>query len=177
MSKTKWTVDAAHSSLDFSVKHMMVSKTKGTFHDLEATIEADPDDLTTANIEFVVDVASVDTRNGGRDKHLRSGDFFDVEKHPKMTFKATRIEKTDGNEYKVTGNLTVCGVTNTETFTVTSEGQGIDPWGNEVAGFSGNGKINREDYGLTYNAVLETGGVVVGNEIKISLEIEAQKAA
>ncbi|MFC4619371.1 YceI family protein [Camelliibacillus cellulosilyticus] len=177
MTKTHWTVDASHSSLDFSVKHMMVSKTKGTFHDFDATIEADPNDLTTANIEFAVDVASVDTRNEGRDHHLRSGDFFDVEKHPKMTFKSTNIERNGDNEYKVTGDLTICGVTNSETFFVTSEGQGIDPFGNVVAGFSGKGKINRGDYGLTYNAVLETGGVIVGDEIKISIEIEAQKAA
>lgn len=176
MTKTKWTVDTAHSSLDFSVKHMMVSKTKGTFHNFESTIEADPDDLTTANIEFVIDVASVDTRNEGRDNHLRSEDFFDVEQHPKMTFKATNIERTGEDEYKVTGDLTICGITNSETFSVTSEGQRKDPWGNEVAGFSGEGKINRSDYGLTYNAVLETGGVVVGDEVKISIEIEAQKA-
>lgn len=176
MTKTKWTVDAAHSSLDFSVKHMMVSKTKGTFHDLEATIEADPDDLTTANIEFVVDVASVDTRNEGRDDHLRSGDFFDVEQHPKMTFKATNIEKTGDDEYEVTGDLKICGITNSEKFSITSEGQGKDPWGNEVAGFSGKGKIKRGNYGLTYNAALETGGVVVGDEIKILIEIEAQKS-
>ncbi|MGN8647417.1 YceI family protein [Gracilibacillus sp. HCP3S3_G5_1] len=176
MTKTKWTVDAAHSSLDFSVKHMMVSKTKGTFHDFEAKIETDPDDLTTANIEFVVDMASVDTRNEGRDNHLRSADFFNVEQYPKMTFKATNIEKTGDGEYDVTGDLTLCGTINSETFSVTSEGQGIDPWGNEVAGFSGKGKINRRDYGLTYNTVLETGGVVVGDEIKISIEIEAKKA-
>lgn len=177
MNNTKWTVDSSHSSLDFSVKHMMVSKTKGTFHNFEATIEANPDDLTTANIEFVVDMTSVDTRNERRDNHLRSEDFFNTEQHPKMTFKATHIERTSNDEYKVTGNLTICGMTNTETFSVTSEGQGIDPWGNEVAGFSGEGKIDRGNYGLTYNAVLETGGVVVGDEIKISVEIEAQKAA
>ncbi|MGP4039117.1 YceI family protein [Gracilibacillus sp. D59] len=177
MANTKWMVDVAHSSLDFSVKHMMISKTKGTFHDFEATIEADPDDLTTANIEFIVDVASVDTRNEGRDNHLRSADFFDVEQHPKMTFKATNIERTSDDEYDVTGDLTICGITNSEMFSVTSEGQGKDPWGNEVAGFSGEGKINRGVYGLTYNAVLETGGVVVGDEIKISIEIEVQKAA
>lgn len=170
-------VDMAHSSLDFSVKHMMVSKIKGTFHDFEATIEADPDDLTTANIEFVVDMASVDTRNKGRDKHLLSEDFFNVNKHQKMTFKATNIEKTGNREYEVTGNLTICGHTNSETFSVTSEGQGKDPFGNEVAGFSGEGKINRGDYGLTYNAALETGGVVVGNEINIFIEIEAHKTA
>lgn len=176
MTKTNWKVDPAHSSLDFTVKHMMVSKVKGSFEDFEATIEADPDDLTTADIEFSVDVTSVDTRIKGRDDHLRSGDFFDAENHPKMTFKATNIVKTGDGEYDVTGDLTIRGTTKSETFSVTSEGQGKDPWGNEVAGFSGEGKINRGNYGLTYNTALETGGVLVGDEIKISIEIEASKA-
>lgn len=176
MAKTKWMADTAHSSINFSVRHMMV-KAKGSFNDFEGLIEADPNDLTTANIEFIVDMASVDTQNEGRDQHLRSGDFFDVEQHPKMTFKATHIESKGDGEYDMTGDLTIRGTTNTEIFTVSFAGQGKDPWGNEIAGFSGEGKINREDYGLTYNAKLETGGFLVGDEIKISIEVEAQKAA
>lgn len=176
MVKTKWVADTAHSSIDFSVRHMMV-KAKGGFNDFEGIIETDLEDLTTANIEFNVDMASVDTQNEGRDQHLRSGDFFDVEQHPKMTFKATDVEDKGDGEYNVTGDLTIRGTTNKETFNVSYEGHGKDPWGNEVAGFSGEGKINRADYGLTYNAKLETGGFLVGDEIKISIEVEAQKAA
>lgn len=175
MTNSKWKVDPTHSSLDFSVKHMMVSKTKGTFHEFEASVEADPNDLTTANIEFNVDLSSVDTRNKDRDNHLLSADFFDVEQFPKMAFQSTDIVKKDEGEYDVKGNLTLHGTTQPETFVVSFEGQGKDPWGNEVAGFSGEGKIKRSDYGLTYNAALETGGVLVGDEVRISIQIEASK--
>lgn len=176
MAKSKWNLDAAHSSVDFSVRHMMIAKVKGSFHTFEANIEADPEDLTTASIEFSVDLSSIDTRNNDRDAHLRSADFFDVDNHPNMTFKSTSITKTDGNEYAVTGDLTIRGVTNQETFTVVYEGGGKDPWGNEKAGFSVEGTIKRTNYGLVWNAALETGGVLVGEDVKVSLEIEANKA-
>ncbi|AIE60154.1 YceI family protein [Bacillus methanolicus] len=177
MAKTKWAIDTAHSSVEFSVKHMMIARVKGSFDNFSAAIEADPTDLTTANIEFNVDAASINTRNNDRDAHLRSADFFDAEKYPSLSFKSTKIVKTDDDEYEVTGDLTIRGVTRQETFTVTFEGQGKDPWGNEKAGFSAEGKINRSDYGLTWNAALETGGVLVGDQIKISLSIEAIKEA
>jgi len=177
MAKTKWAVDTMHSSIDFSIRHMMIAKVKGSFNQFEASIEADPKDLTTADIAFSVDVASVDTRNADRDAHLRSADFFDVENHPKMTFKATKIERTGDGEYEVTGDLTIRGVTRSETFKVTFEGAGKDPWGNYKAGFSAEGTIKRSDYGLTWNAALETGGVLVGDEVKIHLEIEAAEQA
>ncbi|MFE8702419.1 YceI family protein [Cytobacillus sp. FJAT-54145] len=176
MTKTNWVVDAAHSSIDFSVKHMMISNVKGTFHDFSATVEADPSDLTTASIEFSVDIASIDTRNKDRDGHLVSADFFDAENHPKMTFKSTSITAKGDGEYDVTGDLTVRGTTKSETFSVVFEGQGKDPWGNEKVGFSADGVINRGDYGLTWNSALETGGVLVGDKVKISLQIQAQKA-
>lgn len=176
MTKAKWAVDASHSSIDFSVKHMMIAKVKGSFQNFNASIEADPTDLTTATIEFNVDLASVDTKNADRDNHLRSADFFDVENHPSMTFKSASISKTDDGEYDVTGDLTIHGTTKQETFKVVFEGQGKDPWGNEKVGFSAEGSINRSDYGLVWNAALETGGVLVGDQVKISLEIEAQKA-
>ncbi|MDQ0219709.1 polyisoprenoid-binding protein [Peribacillus cavernae] len=177
MTNTKWVVDASHSSIDFSVKHMMVAKTKGVFNKFDASIEADPADLTSANIEFTIDTASIDTRNNDRDTHLRSADFFDVENKPSITFKSTKIVKTSDDEYDVTGDVTIKGVTRSETFAVTFEGQGKNPWGQEVAGFSGKGTINRSDYDLTYNAALETGGVLIGDKITISLEIEASKEA
>jgi polyisoprenoid-binding protein YceI len=173
MAKSKWAVDTTHSSIDFSIRHMMIAKVKGSFNRFEASIEADPEDLTTADIAFSVDVASVDTRNDDRDAHLRSADFFDAENHPKMTFKATKIERTGDGVYEVTGDLTIRGVTRSETFTVTFEGAGKDPWGNYKAGFSAEGTIKRSDYGLTWNAALETGGVLVGDDVKIHLEIEA----
>lgn len=177
MAKPHWAIDATHSGIEFSVRHMMIAKVKGSFHSFEAQIEADPADLTTANIRFEVDLNSIDTRNGDRDAHLRSADFFDTEKYPKMTFQSTKITKTDEGEYDVTGDLTLHGVTRSETFSVTFEGAGKDPWGNEKVGFSGTGSIKRSDYGLTYNAVLETGGVLIGDEAKVTLEIEAAKQA
>ncbi|GGH75655.1 polyisoprenoid-binding protein YceI [Pullulanibacillus pueri] len=174
MAKTKWVIDETHSSVDFSVKHMMVSKVKGTFHNFDATIEADPTDLTTADITFNIDLESIDTRNQDRDNHLKSADFFDVEKYPKITFKSTKIVKTSDDEYDVTGDVSLHGVTKPVTFAVTFEGQGQDPWGNQVAGFSATGKISRSDFGLTWNTTLETGGVLVGDDVKLSLEIEAK---
>jgi polyisoprenoid-binding protein YceI len=173
MAKTKWAVDPTHSSIDFSIRHMMIAKVKGAFKQFEASIEADPEDLTTADISFSVDAASIDTRNDDRDAHLRSADFFDVENHPKLTFKATKIERTGDGEYDVTGDLTIRGVTRSETFKATFEGAGKDPWGNHKAGFSAEGTIKRSDYGLTWNAALETGGVLVGDDVKIHIEIEA----
>jgi polyisoprenoid-binding protein YceI len=155
---------------------MMIAKVKGVFNEFTANIDADPTDLTSAKIDFTVDLASIDTRNNDRDAHLRSADFFDVENNPSMTFVSTGIENTGDGEYNVTGDLTIRGVTRSEIFSVTYEGQGKDPWGNEKVGFSAEGKINRRDYGLTWNAALETGGVLVGDVIKISLQIEAGKA-
>lgn len=177
MAKAKWAVDASHSSVDFSIRHMMISKVKGTFHSYEANIEADPEDLTSASISFSIDLASIDTRNNDRDNHLKSGDFFDVEQFPKMTFNATKITKTGEGEYEVSGDLSLHGVTRTESFDVTYEGGGKNPWGVEVVGYNVEGKIKRSDYGLTYNAALETGGVLIGDEVKVSLEIQASMQA
>lgn len=173
----KWAIDASHSSVEFQVKHIMIAKVRGMFHSFDADIEADPQDLTTAKIHFVVNLDSVDTRNNDRDNHLRSADFFDIEKYPTMEFVSTDIRKTGEDEYDVTGNLSLHGITRSETFSVTFEGTSTDPWGNEKAGFSVSGRIHRGDYGLTYNAVLETGGVLISDEVKITLEIEAAKQA
>jgi len=174
--KNKWNVDSAHSSIDFSIKHMMVSKVKGVFRTFDASIEADLEDLTTASIEFTVDVNSVDTRNDDRDNHLRSADFFDVEQFPKMIFKSKEIVKKGRSEYEVTGDLTIHGTTKSETFIVSYEGSGKDPWGNEKVGFEAQGSISRSEYGLRWNAALETGGVLVADQVKISLDIQASKA-
>lgn len=177
MAKSQWTVDPTHSSIDFSVKHMMIAKVKGTFHTFEAQIDADPADLTSANISISVDLSSIDTRNSDRDAHLRSGDFFDADTHPKMTFQSTSVAKTSDGEYDVTGDLTIRGVTRPVTIAATFEGTGKDPWGNVKVGYSAVGSIKRSDFGLTYNAVLETGGVMISDEIKISIELEAIQQA
>ncbi|MEF2247513.1 YceI family protein [Paenibacillus sp. IITD108] len=176
MTKSAWAVDVAHSAIEFSVRHMMIAKVKGLFHEFEAKIEADPFDLTTADIAFSIDLNSVDTRNNDRDAHLRSADFFEIEKYPTMDFQSTSITKTGDDEYNVTGNVTLRGVTHSETFKVVFEGAGKDPWGNEKVGFSVKGSLKRSNYGLTYNAVLETGGVLIGDDVAVSLDIEASRA-
>lgn len=178
MTVSKWLVDNAHSNVDFSVRHMMVSKVKGSFNDFQAEVEADPNDLTTATLNFTIDVASIDTRNEDRDNHLRSADFFDVEQFPTLTFTSTSIEKQGGDNYAVTGDVTMHGVTKPETFNVSFEGVAKDPMsGAEKAGFSVEGTLKRSEYGLTWNAGLETGGVLVGDDVKIFLEIQAAKEA
>ena len=176
MTNTKWALDPVHSSVDFSIKHMMIANVKGTFNKFDAVVEANPQDLTTANIQFTVDLASIDTRNADRDNHLRSGDFFDVENHPSMTFQSTKIVNKGDGEYDVTGDLIIRGVTKAETFEVNFEGSGKDPWGNEKVGFTVEGSIKRSDFGLTWNSALETGGVLVGDKVKITLDVQAAKA-
>lgn len=172
----KWNIDASHSSIGFQVKHMMVSKVKGQFESYAANVEAtDLADLTTATIEFKIDTASVNTSNEDRDNHLKSGDFFDVEAFPTITFKSTSIEKS-GDDFKVTGDLTIKDVTKAVTFDVEYGGKGTNPWGQEVYGFEAETKINREEFGLVWNAALETGGVLVGKDIKISVELELNPA-
>ncbi|MBS4202239.1 polyisoprenoid-binding protein [Bacillus sp. FJAT-49732] len=178
MAISKWNLDNAHSNVDFSVKHMMVSKVKGSFNDFSADIVVDATDLTTGNISFTIDVASIDTRNTDRDNHLRSADFFETEKYPNLTFTSTNIVKKGEDEYAVTGDVSLHGVTKPETFTVTFEGLAKDPMsGAEKAGFSVEGKIKRSDYGLTWNAALETGGVLVGDDIKVTMEIQVAREA
>jgi len=173
----KWIVDQSHSAVGFEVKHMMVSKVKGQFEAYTAEVEAaDLTDLTTASIAFQFDVASISTRSDDRDNHLKSADFFDAETYPTIDFKSTLIEK-DGDDYEVTGDLTIKGVTKPVTFEVEFGGKGVNPWGVEVYGFEAEAKIDREQFGLTWNAALETGGVLVGKEIKIKVELEVNPAS
>ncbi|ANU26469.1 YceI family protein [Planococcus versutus] len=171
----KWTVDTAHSEIGFSVKHMMISKVKGSFTSYEATIEANEEDLQGALIDFKIDVDSINTKNKDRDAHLRSADFFDAEQFPHITFKANEIIKK-ADKYEMTGDLTMKGVTRPATFEVEYNGKATDPWGSEVVAFDVEGKVNRKDFGLTWNQALETGGVMVGEDIKITLAIEAKPA-
>ena len=174
---TKWSVDQSHSTIGFEVKHMMVSKVKGHFNSYTADVEAaDLTDLTTASIQFGINVASISTNNEDRDNHLKSPDFFSTDEYPEILFNSTNISKA-GDDYKVTGDLTIKGITNTVTFDVEFGGKGVNPWGVEVYGFEAETKINREDFGLTWNAALETGGVLVGKDIKIKVELELNPIA
>ncbi|WP_339215946.1 YceI family protein [Solibacillus sp. FSL W8-0372] len=174
---TKWSVDQSHSTIGFEVKHMMVSKVKGHFNSYTADVEAaDLTDLTTASIQFGINVTSISTNNEDRDNHLKSPDFFSTDEYPEILFNSTNISKA-GDDYKVTGDLTIKGITNTVTFDVEFGGKGVNPWGVEVYGFEAETKINREDFGLTWNAALETGGVLVGKDIKIKVELELNPAA
>ncbi|AUJ26879.1 MULTISPECIES: YceI family protein [Virgibacillus] len=176
MMKSVWNVDSVHSEIGFSIKHMMISKAKGNFISFDGEIKADLDQFTDAEIKLTIDVSSVDTRNKGRDDHLRSADFFDVENHPKATFISKEIKKTSDNHYEVIGDLTLKGTTKTVALEVIVEGQSKDPMsGNTVAGFSGETTISRKDFDLTWNTTLETGGVLLSDDVKISFEIEAHK--
>ncbi|BDG58977.1 YceI family protein [Caldinitratiruptor microaerophilus] len=174
---SRWVIDPSHTTVEFAVRHMMIATVKGRFAGVEGHILADPSDLTTAQAEVTIDVASIDTREPQRDEHLRSPDFFDAANFPKITFKSREIRRKGENEYEMTGDLTIRGVTRPVTLSLTSEGQAKDPWGNERAAFTVSGKINRKDFGLNWNVVLETGGILVGEEVRISVEVEAIKQA
>ncbi|MFC5559839.1 YceI family protein [Ureibacillus thermophilus] len=174
----KWVIDKAHSEIGFEVRHMMVSKVRGHFESYEAEIEADDlTDLTNGKVSFTFDVTSINTKLADRDNHLKSADFFDVEKYPTITFKSTEVKKKDDDEYEVTGDLTIKDVTKPVTFKVEFNGKGKNPWGVEVYGFEAEAKINREDFGLTWNAALETGGVLVGKDVKIKAALEVNPAS
>ncbi|MDD4425430.1 MAG: YceI family protein, partial [Mariniphaga sp.] len=162
MATTKWVLDPTHSELLFKVKHLMITNVKGEFRSFSAVI--DGEDFTKAPIKVNINSSSVFTNNDDRDNHLKSGDFFDVENHQELTFESTSIEKVDDEEYKLKGMLTIKGVSKEVTLDVEFGGTNKDPWGNEKAGFSLSGKINRKDWELNWNAVLESGGVLVSDE-------------
>ncbi|WOV88684.1 YceI family protein [Sporosarcina oncorhynchi] len=172
----KWNVDGTHTNVGFSVRHMMVSNVKGSFTGIEGTVIGDVNNLTDAKIHFEIDVNSINTNNEDRDNHLRSEDFFAVEKYPNITFDSTDIVETGKDKYDVTGDLTVKDVTKKTTFKVTRTGAGKNPWGVDVVGFETETKISRKGFGLTWNQALETGGVLVGDDIKISVELQVNPA-
>jgi polyisoprenoid-binding protein YceI len=173
-TKTAWKLDPSHTSVEFSAKHLMITTVKGRITDIEGTIHTDDKDPKNSSVEATLKAASIDTRTDQRDQHLRSADFLDVEKFPEIKFRSTRIQG-DKQSFKLTGDLTIRGVTKPITLDVEFGGRTRDPWGGERVGFSANGKIDRRDFGLTWNQALELGGVAVGNDIKISLEVEAIK--
>ena len=174
---TTWNIDPIHTTVEFKVRHMMISNVKGHFTGVTGVLTLDEQDITKSHVEASIDAASINTREPDRDTHLKSADFLDVEKFPKLTFASTRVTRTGDGELQVEGDLTIHGVTRKVTFAV--EGPtppGKDPWGNTRIGWTATTKINRKDFGLTWNTALETGGILVGDEVTITFDVEAIKA-
>ena len=177
MERTKWSLDPTHSTLGFKVKHLMITNVSGSFKNFNAEVQTDGTDFSTATIQLKAEISSIDTHNEQRDGHLRSSDFFEADKFPEMTFESTKIEKLDDETYQVFGNLTMKGVTKPVKLNVEYSGVTKDPWGGERAGFTITGKINRTDWGINFNAVLETGNLMLSEEVKINSELELVKQA
>jgi len=174
---TTWNIDPVHSVAEFKVKHMMISNVKGQFTSLKGVLSRDEANLTNSDVEVTIDVASITTRDPQRDAHLKSPDFLDVEKFPTLSFKSTRVSRVNGGELAVAGDLTIHGVTRDVVFAV--EGPtppAKDPWGNTRIGVSATTKIDRKDFGLLWNAALETGGILVGDDVTITLDVQFVKA-
>jgi polyisoprenoid-binding protein YceI len=169
----RWNIDGSHSTAEFTVRHLMITNVRGRFGKVAGVIEYDPAKPEASSVTASIDATSIDTREDKRDAHLKSADFFDVEKFPTMTFKSTSIRSTGGRDYAVTGDLTIRGITKSVTLTVEDvSGPSKDPWGNQRIGLSASAKINRKDFGLTWNSALESGGVLVGDEVTIMLDIQ-----
>jgi polyisoprenoid-binding protein YceI len=175
--KTKWTIDPSHSKIGFKVKHLMISNVMGNFRDFEGQVTTNGNDLSTANISFSLNSASVDTEMADRDTHLKSADFFDVGNYPKITFIGSGLKDIGDDMYELTGDLVIKGVTKKVVLPVEFGGLMTDPWGNVKAGFSIGGKINRKEWGLNWNAALEAGGVLLSDEVKIICDVQLVKAA
>ncbi|MEO8032403.1 MAG: YceI family protein [Gemmatimonadota bacterium] len=165
-------IDTAHSNVEFAVKHLMIATVRGRFARLSGHVDFNEAFPAASTVAVTIDTASLDTREDKRDAHLRSADFFEVEKYPEITFRSSRIEGNVAGSFKLVGALTIKGNTRPVTLEVTSEGQATDPWGNLKSGYSAKGKIKRSEFGLSWNQVLEAGGVLVGDEISISIELE-----
>lgn len=174
MSKETYVIDPSHTLVEFSVKHMMIATVKGRFVKVAGTVAVDLTDISTAVFDVEVDMESLDTRESQRDEHLRSADFFDVQNHPRMTFRSRSVSPK-GDGYQVVGDLTIRGITRETTFHVIHEGDARDPWGNQRVGFSASARLNRKEFGLMWNVALETGGWLVGEEVKMEVHVEAVK--
>lgn len=172
-----WNLDLSHSSVEFAVKHMVISSTKGRFAKYEVDANVDEQNLANSSATVRIDAASVDSRDEKRDAHLRSADFFDAENHPYITFTTKRLEPKGGDDYKLIGDLTIRGITREVSLNGEVTGPVKDPWGGTRFGISAQGKVNRKDFGLTWNGVLEAGGLLVGDDVKLSIETELVKAA
>ena len=177
MALGTWNIDPSHSAIAFSVRHMVISKARGRFTKWSGELQFDAEKPRASSVQVTIDPASIDTADAQRDAHLRSPDFFDVEKYPQATFKSTKVQELSGDRLHITGDLTVHGVTRPVSFEAIFEGSAKDPWGGERAGFSGSTSIDRKDFGLRWNQALETGGVLVGDKVELTLEIEAVKQA
>lgn len=177
MTTNIWNIDAAHSGVNFSIRHMVVSKVRGRFGKYTGTVHLDDHDLTQSVVEATIDASSIETGTAQRDAHLRSPDFFDTERFPELRFRSTRIEKIEDARYRVTGELTIRDVTREVSIEVEYGGRAKDPWGNERIGFVAKTALDRKDFGLGWNQLLETGGVLVGDRVDIDLEVQAVKAA
>jgi polyisoprenoid-binding protein YceI len=175
MALGTWNIDASHSGIHFSIRHLVIAKVRGKFTKFSGALELDEADLTKSKVNVEIDVTSIDTAEEKRDGHLKSPDFFDVEKFPKATFKSKSITK-NGESYDVTGDFTLHGTTKEITLHSTFEGKGKDPWGGERVAFGAKTTINREEFGLKWNQALEAGGVVVGTKAELEIEVEAVKA-
>lgn len=176
VGRTTWQIDPAHTQIEFAVKHLMIAKVKGRFTEVQGTIERDEREIANSKVHVEIGVASIDTREPQRDKHLRSADFFDAEQFPTLTFVSRRIEPVGDGRFRIVGDLMIHGVTREVVLDATDEGVARDPWGGDRMGVSATTTIDRRDFGLTWNQALETGGVLVGNDVRISLEVEAVKA-
>jgi polyisoprenoid-binding protein YceI len=170
-----WNIDPTHSEVQFKVKHLVISTVTGSFDTFSATLEASTDDFSDAKVTFSADVDSINTRNAQRDGHLKSGDFFDAAQYPTLSFESTKIEKA-GSDYKLSGNLTIRNTTLPVVLDVEYGGTTVDPYGQTKAGFEISGKVNRKDFGLTWSALTEAGGLVVGDDIRLQLNVQMVKA-
>jgi polyisoprenoid-binding protein YceI len=173
---TTWNVDPTHAELAFAVRHLMLSTVRGRFGAVTGTVQVDETNPANSKIDVTIDVASIDTRQEMRDNHLRSADFFDVENHPKLHFVSKKIEGDTTGEFHVVGDLSIRGTTREIKLEASLQGRAMDPWGNDRAGFEAKGKLSRADFGLTWNQALEAGGVAVGDEVKITIDVELVKA-
>jgi polyisoprenoid-binding protein YceI len=172
-----YTFDVAHSTFGFVARHVMVTKVRGTFPEFEGSAHLDFTDLAKSNVKVRIKVASIDTRNADRDGHLRSNDFFAMDDYPEITFESTEIEPAGEDTYRVTGDLTIRGVTKSVAFEAERSGPVIDPWGNTRIGFSGSLKVNRKDWGVSWNMALEAGGIAVSEDVTLEFDISATKNA
>ncbi|HZJ58884.1 MAG TPA: YceI family protein [Chitinophagaceae bacterium] len=177
MAITKWSLDPTHSEIHFKVRHLMVSWVTGSFKQFNATVETEGDDITTAKVHFTAEIHSISTNNEQRDAHLRTGDFFDAENHPQLTFESNKLEKISDEHYKLYGTLTMRGVSKPVVLNAEYGGTAQDPWGNTRIGVSVSGKINRKDFGVNFSMVSETGGILLGEEVTINANTEFVKQA
>ena len=177
MATERWEIDSSHSGIHFSVRHLVIAKVRGQFSRWSGTVQVPDGDFSRAALDVTIDASSIDTGVADRDAHLKSADFFDVASYPDITFRTTRVERAGDGGLKLVGPLTIKGITREAAFDVESHGQASDPWGNRRAAFTAKTSLDRREYGLTWNQVLETGGVMVGERVDVEVDLEVVKQA